>query len=282
MHPTCSDIDPADVAQNFLQSIDPLAPLPVSLNSIPEFVKIIQEAYIPYACLTVVESGNPAERFYQAYESPYFTNFALTQTSEPTDPTTGRPIKNIYYFAMKCFELDKNEIFKPIDLEKTEPSFFRLPIDCLEMKLKTLILDGLNPYLSLSGTLQEKYKLRKIQYIVADLIKDESIFNDLHPVARSLETIQWLWSSSQGSYEGTVRLVEETIKLYDEVDETFLPTTISKIKMIDLLNQRVGSDFIALRSDEGEVFMNKEEEFALEYAKELLSELLNRSPCLEK
>lgn len=228
----------------------------LNCSSLQESFLAAQRAYIPYYTVSVVESGNENERFYHVYDTAY-----LSRTNQKKDPITGRPIRKIHYFALKCFQLDKEKICRPVDLLREDVSL-NYVLESSDDDINALLLDSTNANIFETGAPEQKIKGRRAQYIIADLIKKGEFFSQLQPPEKQKEILEWLWCAAQGSFKGLVLLVEECLsnkKMFSNIEG----------QVIALLKERLKAPFMAagLTAHECDAYMK---------AQGLLS-ILNRS-----
>lgn len=179
----------------------------LSCSSFEESFKAAQEAYLPYYSVAVVESGNNNdESFYQVYDTAYFSRL-----SQEKDAITRRTIRQVHYFAIKCFEFDKELICRPVDLEKIDKISLNPFRTSHNSVINTMLLDSTNANIFETVRVAEQAQVRRTQYLIADLIKKGQLFSNLKPMEREKEVLQWLWCSAKGSYRGLVNLAQECL-----------------------------------------------------------------------
>lgn len=177
----------------------------LSYRSFGELFQKTQEAYLPYYNVAVVESGNEKERFYQVYDTAYFSRI-INQT---IDPITRRRIRKVHYFVAKCFDFDKSNICRPVDLQT---DIILSPIQINERFFKKF-LDSTNVNALETGKSDQWVLVRKIQrWIATSLIKTGEVFLDLTEENRKIEVLKWLWCSAHGYYQGLTEFVQECLK----------------------------------------------------------------------
>ena len=121
----------------------------------------------------------------------------------------------MYLFVLKCFKIDTDNICVPIDI-KTEPLVL-LPVvtDRISAPVKVMLEDCINYNIFETGKSDDQYQVRRTQFIIADLIKKNSLFSELSIEKKNEEAIRWLWCSAKGSLQGSFKLAQECINQTD-------------------------------------------------------------------
>lgn len=202
---------------------------PLSFQTYEEELTISQENCFPYYCVAVVESSpgeqnfkeSPAEqalqnenKFYHIYDLPHFATYALNirkENKELNDPITGTHVEKVYYFAINCFEVlkeDSDKICQEVDFKTTSRKFQLIENEKLDEKDSKLLTDALNTNLLSNHQLH----IRRAQHFIGSSIKEGTIFKNLMTNERNNETLLWFWCSAQGSFAGLIKLVKEFLE----------------------------------------------------------------------
>lgn len=237
MTPIHFAINSPEYPKNFPQSITPSDMLLMSEQTLEQSFRAAQDVFNPYFCVAVVQSADESRTYYQIYESSYFATYAACPNFNQQDPVTSRLIEKVHYFIIECFQFDKESICQPTKLGITAKEFVPLKIDDLDCRLKTLILDALNPYILSANDHKETQKCRKIQYVIADFINEQTLFNHLNPSQKVEEVVKWLWCSSQNSNEGRLRLLQVLLENFDII-ENF------EQKIVDILSSPLSNPIV--------------------------------------
>lgn len=192
----------SDYPENFPKSISMATTESLSQSSFEESFQAAQKACLPYYSVTVVESGNSGERFYQVYDTAYFA-----RTDQTRDAITRRPIRKIHYFATQCFQFDASHHYQSITPtgEVNFTPFSNYP----DSEINKALLDSTNANIFHTGKPEAQVRARRAQYLIAELIKQKQIFPALEIKERNKEILRWLWCSAQGSYHGLLNLIQE-------------------------------------------------------------------------
>ena len=112
----------------------------------------------------------------------------------------------IHYFAVKCFESDSKNLFRPIDLSK--PANIKLTpfYPSQNAALNTMLRDALNVNLASN---EYKQQMRRTQCLLAE--QSEVLFPKVTVAEKKMEKMLWLWCSAIGSHRGVVNLFKECI-----------------------------------------------------------------------
>lgn len=229
-----NDLFPSD----FPSHLDLKAPEDFSSQPYEESFKLAQEARAPYYSVAVVYcSDDSGIGEYKVYDTIRFNTLCRENTFNEDgsliDPFTNKTIRNIYFFALTCFEIDKEDTCRPVDLTDGKLRFVPIEIPKEEeaKHLDLILFDSVNFYTLLKKSKKEhqsaeqlreiessKREVRRKEYIIAGLIRDKTIFPDLTEEERRDEVIKWLWCAS---YESLVyRPLLDLVRLYNPENPT--------------------------------------------------------------
>lgn len=236
------DLSSGGFAEDFPKAIPLNEADSLSTFSFQESYTAAQEAGVPYYSVAVVVSGNESEKFYKIYDTSYCSTHIYNKVNAgdaPKDPITGRKIQKVHYFAVQCFNSDPKTICKPIDLSKDVVSLspFNEEVDATT---QSILLDSINSNILSAGSPKSKQNVRRMQYIIADLIEKRKVFAHLSAGERRNEVIKWLWCSAKGSAVGLLNLAKACSNHHGFTKETILGLLSPSIKIF-LAEQRAMS-----------------------------------------
>jgi hypothetical protein len=209
--PHCLDLDETDALSNITYK---------------EAIEAAQKAYLPYYAIAITESEaavkDSAKKFYQIYDMAYLQTYANGQpVGSYLDPKTRKTVKKVHYFAVPCFALgeDEDQIFRPLDFANEKSSFQYIEVKNMDPNIGLMLIDSLNENIFATGSDDSKKKVRRIHYILGNLIKSGHLFSTkASSEERMKEALLWFWCSAKGglsftaeedaSRMGAVKLVE--------------------------------------------------------------------------
>lgn len=165
-----------------------------------------QNAGLPYYVVVVVESlGNDlTKNFYHTYDRNQFETYRakIKKECQPLyDPISRGLVMRAHCFAVKCFESDPENLFRPSDPSKGEIKLTSFPEPLHEVK-DEMLKEALT-----AGNLQ----MRRTQYLLAQWIKSGDLFLYINPAEKRKEVLLWLWCSAKGSHQAVLSLFKECI-----------------------------------------------------------------------
>lgn len=203
----------------------------LSGESYEESYRGSQAAFVPYFAVVVVESQGEDKdqtKFYHTYDLTYFATWTdnITKLQRPlTDPVTGQRVTKIHYFAIKCFESDSRNLFRPIDLSKSANIKLTPFHPSQNAVVNTMLRDALNVNLVAK---ENNLQRRRTQYLLAEQLG--ALFPTLTSAEKKIEKRLWLWCSAKGSHQGVVNLFKDyigdaTLKSSPYCDDLLLKTS---------------------------------------------------------
>lgn len=185
---------------------------PLSLSTFEASYQEAQKAKMPYYCISITEMKNKNGLIHKIYNTPFLRTHLYNEKEKDNlkfniDPCTTCKIETTHYFAINCFkrELPEKVNFIPIDLKNEPLKFFPIEID--DPQILGIFHDSTNGEIfNDDGKKQEQYKVRRIQYIIADLIQQNTISFGGQDKTEEIE--KWLWCSSQDSLFSLYKLMK--------------------------------------------------------------------------
>lgn len=209
----------ATYPKNFPAELDLAEDDPLTYQTYKDAYLAAQKAGIPYYVLAVTESAKVANAdqkdalitYYHTYDMIHFDNYLAERrkAKQPLeDPISCETITRIHYFAVKCFGVDAENLFRPLALDdhqiKLRP--FSLPAHPVTL---AMLKESLDSEILLQDPDKKIQQARRAQHLIADLIKKGAVFPDLPSEERKVEALHWLWCSAKGSHHAIVKLFKE-------------------------------------------------------------------------
>lgn len=202
-----------------------------------ELFQEAQEASLPYYNVVVVESTNKhkKKKYLHIYDGTYFFKHAdniSKKKNKIIDPKTNRTVKRIHLFSIKCFKLDENNLFIPVNLFQEKPNIKYYPVKDLTVKLKKY-LDCTNSTIDVAPlkdenlALENKQLIRIFQHQIGSEILAEQFLPELIAQKKE-EALLWYWCSAKKSIEGAIKFGN----LYKERSFNFSRLSKSKVNQM--------------------------------------------------
>lgn len=202
-------INPFQYPQGFPTHLDLSEEDPISYQNYDAAYLAAQNAGIPYYCVTVAESIDEATAvtYYHTFDTLQLDTYLtkLNEQQKPLiDPVNRQRITRVFHFALSCFDADSATLFRPTALPSDQIKVIPFA-PLLKVAVKTMLNKALN-YEHVKATAALKQEVRRMQYLIADLIQEGLLFPQLRIDERRQEKLKWLWCGAQDSIHAAVAL----------------------------------------------------------------------------